>query len=98
MYFVYVLKNKEGKHYIGCTNDLNERLCDHNSNKNRSTKNKGPWHTIYFEKFNKKEKAFIREKQIKSYKGGEAFKKLIRRGGRVVECARLESVYIARYR
>ena len=93
MFFVYILKNGSGKHYMGCTNNLRNRLIKHNSNKNKYTKNKGPWEIIYFEKINDKKIAFAREKQIKKHKGGEALKKLIRRGGRAVECVRLESVY-----
>ncbi len=37
-----------------------------------------PWELIYIEKFNNKIEAVKREKQIKSYKGGEAFKRLIK--------------------
>ncbi len=32
---------------------------------------------VYYEKFSSKREAIKREKQIKSYKGGNAFKKLI---------------------
>ena len=94
MYYVYILENENGKHYIGCTNDLSKRIREHNSGRNKSTKNKGRWRLIYKEEFNVKEEAFLREKQIKSYKGGEAFKKLLstRKGAGVVDQARLESV------
>ena len=71
MYYVYVLENKESSHYIGYTNNLQRRIKDHNYSKNISTKKKGPWHLVY------KEDAFLRERQIKRYKGGEAFKQLL---------------------
>lgn len=78
MYTVYIIhSNKNNHYYIGYTEDLDKRLQSHNSNKNRSTKNKGPWVLVYAEKFNDKKSAWMREKQIKKYKKGEAFRKLL---------------------
>jgi len=77
IYTVYIIKSKESKYYTGMTSDVKKRLEYHNSGKNRSTKNKGPWQLIYEEVFDNKKSAWLRERQIKSYKGGEAFKKLI---------------------
>ena len=77
MNFVYILKNESGKYYVGSTSDIERRLYYHNAGKNRSTKNKGPWKLIYSEKHGDKRLALKREKQIKSYKGGNAFKKLL---------------------
>jgi len=59
------------------TEDVLKRVFDHNGNKNISTKNKGPWELVYSENCIDKKVAWFREKQIKSYKGGEAFRKLI---------------------
>ena len=80
MYYVYIIENNIRKHYIGVTSDLVQRSRHHNSGANRSTKNKGPWIIIYTEEFKDKKTAWFREKQIKKYKGGEAFKKLIKYG------------------
>ena len=81
MYYVYIIKSETtGRYYIGVTSDLVQRLKHHNSGANRSTKNKGPWVVAYSEKFNDKKSAWLRERQIKKYKGGEAFKKLINHG------------------
>jgi len=78
MYFVYILKGrKTGSHYIGSCGSIETRLQDHNSNQVRSTKNKGPYELIYKEEFASKREALKREKQIKSYKGGRFFKKLV---------------------
>ncbi len=77
MYYVYVLENGNGRHYIGSCEDIKARLKQHNQNEVSSTKNKGPFRVIYFEEFNTKTQSRIRENQIKSYKGGEAFKRLI---------------------
>jgi len=78
MYTVYIIKSEKTKqYYIGVTSDVKQRLRHHNSGANRWTKNKSPWKVIYTEDFEDKDLAWKREKQIKSYKGGEAFKKLI---------------------
>jgi len=63
------------------TVDINRRLSDHNRGANRSTKGKGPWTLIYKEAYPDKKTAWCRERQIKSYKGGNAFKKLINNHG-----------------
>ncbi len=65
------------------TSDLTERLIHHNSGANRSTRNRGPWRVVYKEILSTKREAWLRERQIKRYKGGEAFKRLIadKRGG-----------------
>ena len=78
MYFVYILKSKiANKFYIGYTGDLNKRIIYHNNGKNISTKNHLPWEVVYSESFQTKKEAWLREHQIKSYKGGVAFKKLL---------------------
>ncbi len=78
MFTVYILQNSEtGKHYIGNTNDFDRRIEEHNRGQTKSTKRKGIWNLIYREKFSINIEAKRREKQIKSYKGGNAFKKLI---------------------
>ena len=78
MYYVYVLRSKkDGKHYIGSTNDLNRRFYDHNRGKCRSVRNRGPFQIVYKEIKKTRSEAVRREKQIKSYKGGNAFKELL---------------------
>ena len=79
MYYVYILQSKTtGKHYIGSTNDPDRRLKEHNGNQTISLKNKGPFVIIYKETFTTLRLARKRESEIKSYKGGNAFKKLIK--------------------
>ena len=79
MYYIYILKSeKNEKYYIGYTSDLSQRIKNHNSGKNTSTKHGVPWKMVYHEEFEDKKLAWLREKQIKSYKGGEAFKKLVK--------------------
>jgi putative endonuclease len=79
MYYVYVLENEAGNHYIGYTSDLAGRVKAHNSSKSRWTRKKGPWRLVYKEEYSSKKEAFLRERQIKRYKGGEAFRKLLTR-------------------
>jgi len=80
MFSVYILiSTKTGKFYIGCTNDINRRLKEHDANQIRSLKNKGPFKLIYKEDYNTLSEARNRELKIKSYKGGNAFKRLIKR-------------------
>ena len=77
-YFVYILKSiKTNRYYIGHTKDINVRLSQHNAGNVRSTKAFSPWKVVHFEEFSSKSEAYIREMKIKSYKGGEAFKKLL---------------------
>ena len=77
-YFVYVLRSKrDGKYYIGSAEDVAHRLAQHNRGKTRSLKHRRPLELVYAEKFESSEQARKREKQLKSFKGGEAFKRLL---------------------
>ncbi len=77
-YYVYILQSQTDlKYYIGSTADIAARVDYHNAGKQRSTKSRIPFILIYSEELDSKEEALFREKQIKSYKGGQAFKKLI---------------------
>jgi len=68
MYYVYVLSNINSKElYIGYTNDLEKRFKEHNTNKGKSTKNKGKWIIIYSESYMSKEDAKTREYRLKYY-------------------------------
>ncbi|MEK7630994.1 MAG: GIY-YIG nuclease family protein [Patescibacteria group bacterium] len=78
MWYIYVLKSqKDGRHYIGFTSDLEKRLLRHNSGGNISTKHRRPLELIYSEQYEDRITALRREKEIKSWKGGEMFKKLL---------------------
>lgn len=78
MFTTYILHNTvTSRSYIGSTNDLSRRVEEHNRGQTRSTKTKGKWVVIYEERFKTSLESKRRERQIKSYKGGEAFKKLV---------------------
>lgn len=66
-YFTYVLiSKKDGKHYIGFTSDLRERLKSHNGGNVESTKNRRPLEVVYYEACTCKEKAEERERYFKT--------------------------------
>lgn len=75
---MYVIQSiaDEG-YYIGICRDLDKRLEKHNKGGVRSTKRRKPFRLIFTEKFRNYLEARIREKEIKSYKGGNKFKELI---------------------
>ena len=78
MYTVYILQNTlTNRHYIGSTNDFDRRLIEHNRGQTKSTRLRGKWFLIYKEVYKTNIEAKRRERLIKSYKGGNAFKKLI---------------------
>ena len=77
-YYTYILQSlKDEKYYIGSTSNVLARLDFHNAGLQRSTKNRVPFRIVLFEEHESKDKALQRERQIKSWKGGEAFKRLI---------------------
>ena len=77
-HYVYILQSeKDKKYYIGETADVTARLLFHNAGMQRSTRHRIPFILILVEQFETREQALKREKQIKSWKGGNAFKMLI---------------------
>lgn len=78
MFYTYILKSLiKDWYYVGHTSNLEQRVNSHNLGRNRSTKPYRPFEIIYSEEFSTKGDSFKREMQIKSYRHGEAFKKLI---------------------
>jgi len=67
MYYTYVLlSTKDSKLYIGWTDDLVNRFKEHNLGHVDSTKSRRPLKLIYYEACCDKQKAIIREKQLKT--------------------------------
>ncbi len=68
-YFTYIIKSqKNGKYYIGSSDDVNRRLLDHNWSRTPSTKTGIPWVLVYFESFDSRSEAMKREYEIKAKK------------------------------
>ena len=66
MYFVYILKSRKSKNlYIGCTNDLNKRLEEHNGGLVKSTSPYIPWQIVFYEAYFFKQEAYHREHNLK---------------------------------
>lgn len=79
MYFTYVLKSlKDGKNYIGYTNDVNLRLTKHNNGEVRSTAPRRPLKLIYYEACVNKEDAMRRERYLKTYQGRQFLAKRLK--------------------
>jgi putative endonuclease len=80
MWIFYILYSSIlDKYYIGFTgDDLNERLRKHNSNHKGFTGKIGDWQVVYSEKYETKEKAYARERQVKNWKSRKLIEKLIR--------------------
>jgi putative endonuclease len=78
MYYCYILySTKLDKYYIGSTGDLEGRLQRHNNSNHGFTTTGKPWEIKYFETFESKELALIRELQLKNWKNRKAIEKLI---------------------
>ena len=70
MYYVYVLRSdKDGKFYIGQTNNLENRMWRHKSGYIVSTKNRRPLKLVFYEEYPNRSQAMRREKFLKSGEG-----------------------------
>ena len=79
MVYLYVLQSLKDKgYYIGISANLEKRLQKHNEGGVRSTRARKPFTLIYSEGYADYTRARIREKEVKSYKGGDKFKELIK--------------------
>lgn len=78
MHYVYVIQSKSTYElYTGSSSNLKVRLLQHNANKSKSTKGKGPWILIYTEVYRSKDDAVTRETRLKYH--GRALAQLKRR-------------------
>ena len=69
-FYVYILQSKRDKRlYIGFTDNVFNRLIQHNSGKVPSTKPRIPFDLIFFEAYANKYDALRREKYFKTAKG-----------------------------
>jgi putative endonuclease len=77
-YFVYVLKSlSRNTFYIGVTENVPNRLSEHNQGISKYTKNRGPWELIHTEQYPNLSLARKREVLLKRQKGGIGFFKAI---------------------
>lgn len=67
-FFVYIVECADKTYYVGCTNDLEKRLKEHNHSKSGAhyTKIRRPVRLIYKEEYNTLLEARGRESEIKN--------------------------------
>ncbi len=79
MYKVYIIYSKKlGKRYIGSTENVRERLKVHNKGTVPFTSKAKDWELIYYEVFISKKDAVTEEKFLKSGRGRERLKFLLK--------------------
>lgn len=78
-YFVYVLLSEKDKNfYIGFTENIEQRLDEHNAGKNVSTRSRRPFKLIYYEGHTAKSDVLRREKYFKTTKGKTTLKQILK--------------------
>jgi putative endonuclease len=78
MYYTYVLKSKkDGKFYIGWTDDLKARFERHQKGYVGATENRRPLELVYYEACTNREKSLKREKYFKTGFGRRFLKERI---------------------
>jgi putative endonuclease len=78
MWYTYIIySEKLDRYYIGYTDNLSWRLERHNQGWSRFTKGGIPWELVYFEKYQTKQEALKREREIKSKKSRKYIENLI---------------------
>lgn len=75
LYFVYVLRNSNGRLYIGFTTDLERRVQQHQQGEGGWTRGRGPWELVHFETFDDRVEAMRRERNLKRGKLNQGLRK-----------------------
>jgi putative endonuclease len=74
---VYVLRNREGRLYIGHTEDLARRLAEHEAGQSRWTRGRGPWTLVYRETAGTRAEAMARERTLKSGRANQELRSAV---------------------
>ncbi len=79
MFYTYVLRSlKDGRMYIGYTDDLRRRIKEHDEGKSPATAPRRPLELIFYEAYRNKYDALRREKYFKSTKGKTTLKSMLK--------------------
>ncbi len=79
IHIIYISQSeKDGRYYIGSTDNIEERIKRHNKGYSRYTKGKGPFKLVYKETYSTRSGAKKREYYLKSLKSRVALEKLIK--------------------
>ena len=76
-YRFYVLRNAEGRRYIGVTDDVNRRCDQHNQGVSKWTRGKGPWDLEWTSTPRSLGDARVLENKMKGQKGGAGLETLM---------------------
>jgi putative endonuclease len=69
MYSVYVLRNPQGRLYVGSTSEIERRVLQHQRGEGGWTRGRGPWQLVYHEHFPNRAEAMSRERELKGGRG-----------------------------
>jgi len=76
MFLVYILQSEKTKrYYTGSTQNITNRLKEHNSGETKSIRGGIPWKLIHIEEYNTKSEAVKKENQIKARGAGRYLNK-----------------------
>jgi putative endonuclease len=71
-YFVYILESDSTGHwYYGFSEDADQRVSDHKTNRSKHTRFKGPWRLIFKREFADKTEALKFERYLKKSRNKE---------------------------
>jgi len=86
MYYVYVIRSLSASEqiYTGATDDLKQRISDHNTGKSRHTSKHIPWELEFYVGFPEKLRAYEFEKYLKSHSGRGFAKKRLMRAPKII--------------
>ncbi|MFH1214616.1 MAG: GIY-YIG nuclease family protein [Candidatus Neomarinimicrobiota bacterium] len=78
---VYILySNPKNRYFIGQTQDLTNRLAEHNHGESRSTKSGIPWTLVYQREFDTRSEAMVYENHLKKMKSRKFIETLLKSG------------------
>ena len=69
---MYILRNPEGRFYVGQTSDVTKRLERHNEGKVFWTRGRGPWKLACARQFQTRSEAMAEEQRLKRLKSKKA--------------------------
>jgi putative endonuclease len=72
-YRVYILQNREARFYIGLSDNVANRIEQHNAGESGWTKSKGPWKLVWKSELMDLSSARKLELLLKRQKGGNGF-------------------------
>ena len=78
MFVVYIIRSESrGIFYVGHTEDLEQRIEEHNGGRSHYTKGRGPWEVVYREEVGTRSAAMKREAEIKGRKSKRFIERLV---------------------